>query len=400
MADEGPHDPVVETPKAEKATRRISVVWLIPLIALAISLAVAWRTYSDRGPMIDIVLGDAAGIEAGRTAVRFRNVNVGVVESLRFTPDLRNVIAEARIDKDMARYVDASAEFWVVRPSVSAQGVSGIETIVSGVYIEAYWNGEAGPRVEEFAALDRPPLTLSDEPGRRVQLNATDGGSISIGAPVLYKRIPVGQVENVELTETGDVSVDLFVNAPYDAFVTEGARFWNASGFSIQLSGAGASLNVDSLVSLLQGGISFAQVGSQVSPAADDRIFELYGSETAARQNVIENLTGVRITLNAFFDASVSGLEPGAKVEFRGVTVGEVTALQPVVLDGADGERNLRMRVTFAVLPQRLGLAGDAGDPADAGLDLLSDLGRAGHARAARVVRAAVAEPAPEPRRA
>lgn len=381
MTDAGPHDPVIETPSAERASRRISAVWLVPLLALLISLGVAWRSYSDRGPTIEIKLDDASGIEAGKTTLRFRDVTVGLVEDLRFTDDLQQVVATARIDKKMARYLDSTAEFWVVRPSVTAQGVSGIETLVSGVYIDAYWSGEAGPRVAEFTALPRAPLTPADAPGRRVRLRAENGGSLAVGAPVLLKRIPVGRIENVELTEAGDVMVDVFVNDPYDAFLTAGARFWNASGFSINLGAGGASLNVESLVSLLQGGIAFAQVSSEMEEVGDGHVFELYASEAVARQNVIEDLPGARLTLNAFFDSSVSGLEPGAKVEFRGVTVGEVTEFQPVIIRRDEGS-GLMMRVTLAVIPQRLGVPSDDADPGEAGLDLLADLVATGGLRA------------------
>ncbi len=373
MTDRGPPEPVIETPRAEGSSRRVSAVWLVPLIALAISLGVAWRTYSERGPVIEIVLDSAAGIEAGRTALRFREVNVGVVETIGFTDDLTQVRATVRVEPQIERFLDASAQFWVVRPSVSTQGVTGIQTVLSGVYIEAFWSGAAGPRVETFTALPRPPLTPADQPGRRIGLRAPDGGSISVGAPILFKRIAVGRIETVELTEAGDVRINAFVNAPYDAFLTTGTRFWNSSGFSINLGAGGASLNVESLVSLLQGGVGFAQVGSELDPIEDGRVFELYASETVARQNVIEDLPGARLTLNAFFDASVSGLAPGARVEYRGVTVGEVTAFQPVILRGQGGTR-LVMRVTLAVLPQRLGVPSAEGDPAEAGLDLISDL--------------------------
>ncbi|MBP7000664.1 MlaD family protein [Amaricoccus sp.] len=367
------HEPMIEEPKAEPRSRRISAVWLVPLVALAISLFVAWQSYSERGPAIDIVLDSAAGIEAGKTTIRFRDVNIGIVESVAFSDDLKNVVATARIEKSMARFLDSNAEFWVVRPQVSTQGVTGIETVLSGVYIEAFWSGEPGTPAQRFTALPQPPLTRADQPGLRIRLRAPDGGSLSAGAPVLYKRIPVGRVEKVELTTDGDVFVDLFVNAPYDAFLTEGARFWNASGFSLNLGAGGATISVESLAALVRGGVGFAQIGAQAQQVEAGHVFELYASESAARQNAIEDLPGERVSLNAFFDSSVSGLEPGAKVEFRGVTVGEVTAFQPVVLREGDATR-LRMRVTLAIVPQRMGIVAEAGAIPEAGLDLLADL--------------------------
>lgn len=367
------HEPLIEEPKAEPRSRRISAVWLVPLIALAISLWVAWQSYSERGPAIEIVLDSAAGIEAGKTTVRFRDVNIGIVESVAFTDDLRNVVATARIEKSMARFLDSNAEFWVVRPQVSAQGVTGIETVLSGVYIEAFWDGEGGTPTDRFEALPQPPLTRADQPGLRVRLRAPDGGSIAAGAPILYKRIPVGRVEKVELTDAGDVFVDLFVNAPYDAFLTEGARFWNASGVSLNLGAGGATISVESLAALVRGGVGFAQIGPQAERVEAGHVYELYASESAARQNAIEDLPGERVSLDAFFDQSVSGLEPGAKVEFRGVTVGQVTAFQPVAIREG-GETRLRMRVTLAIVPQRMGVVAEDGAIPEAGLDLLSEL--------------------------
>ena len=188
-----------------------------------------------------------------------------------------------------------------MRPSVTAQGVSGIETVISGVYIDAFWDDEPAPASSRFAALPRPPLTPADQPGLRVRLRAPDGGSMTIGAPVLFKRIQVGRIETIELTDAGDVMIDIFVNAPNDLRLTEGTRFWNASGFSIQLGAGGASLNVESLISLLQGGVAFDTVGSDAAPVEAGHVYELYASETAARQNVFEDEPGARLIARRAF---------------------------------------------------------------------------------------------------
>ena len=284
-----------------------------------------------------------------------------MVEKTEISPDLKTVIVTARINKDVAHFLDASAEFWVVRPSVTAQGVSGIETVISGVYIASYWDTEIGPRQEHFDGLERAPLTPADQPGLRVRLHAPNGGSMSIGAPVLFKDIAVGKVEEISLTDAGDVMIDVFVDAPNHLRLTDGTRFWNSSGFSINLSASGASLNVASLISLLQGGVSFDTVGSDVSPVENGHVYELYASEAAARENVLEDAPGVRVLVDVDFDGSVKGLQPGAAVEFRGIKVGEVRSLQAAILR-EDGEPRVTLRATLSLVPGRLGVAGENDD--------------------------------------
>lgn len=377
MPETDPPSPEIETPRTE-TSRRLSLVWLVPLAALLIALAVAWRAYSDRGPLVEIVFQNAAGIEAGQTQVRFRDVNVGMVERTELSDDLTRVVVGVRIDKEVAHFLDDSAKFWVVRPSVSAQGVSGIETVISGVYIGAYWDDQIGARKESFVGLESAPLTPGGQSGLRVRLRAPDGGSMTVGAPVLYKRIEVGQIEKIDLTPGGDVTIDLFINAPYSDRVTQGARFWNASGFSIELGAGGASLNVDSLISLLRGGVSFDTVGSDLSPVEEGHEFELYASESAARQNLVENLPGERVELDVNFEDSLRGLQPGASVEYQGVKVGDVKSIQAVVVGETDAPRVI-LRATLAIAPQRLGLGGEpAGDASGRTLDLLSSAVRQG----------------------
>ena len=197
---------------------------------------------------------------------------------------------------------------------------------------------------------------------------------MTIGAPILFKQIQVGKIEDITLTEAGDVMIDAFVNAPNHERLTEATRFWNASGFSIELGTGGASLNVASLVSLLQGGVSFDNIGSDATRVATGHIFELYPSETAARENLLENEPGQRLTLNVVFDGSVRGLRPGAAVEFRGITVGEVRALQAAALLDTPEGQDVTLRATLSIVPRRLGIeAGPDDEMVAAALDLLAD---------------------------
>ncbi|MFT3972337.1 MAG: MlaD family protein [Amaricoccus sp.] len=355
MAD---HDdappPAVEPPLAEARSRRLSAVWLMPLLALVIALGLAWQTWDSRGPLIEIVFDDASGLVAGQTPVRFRDVTVGVVEKIELSSDLTRVIVRARINKDVAHFIDDKAQFWIVRASITPQGVSGLDTVVSGAYIGASWDNQPDDASYSFQGLARPPLTPEGTPGLRVRLRAPDGGSMTVGAPVLFKRIQVGKIEDIQLTDAGDVMLDIFVNAPNDARLTEATRFWNASGFSIQLGSGGAALNVDSLISLVQGGIAFDTIGSDLTRVGEDHMFQLYNSETAARQNLIEDVPGNSLVLDVDFDQSVRGLAPGAQVQFQGIPVGEVTGVQGVS-EVVDGRLVLRQRATITIVPERFG---------------------------------------------
>lgn len=354
MADSEAPPPGITPPIAEPRSRRVSAVWLVPLIALFIALGLAWQAYQSRGPLIEIVFNDASGLVAGETPVRFRDVTVGLVEKIELSPDLRQVVVRARIDKDAAHFIDADADFWIVRASITPQGVSGLDTVLSGAYIGASWDDTPAEAAYSFRGLSRPPLTPVGTPGLRVRLRANAGGSMTIGAPVLFKQIQVGKIEDIRLTDAGDVMIDLFVNAPHDRRLTEATRFWNASGFSIEFGSGGAMLNVGSLISLVQGGVSFDTIGSDLTPAGEFHVYQLYQSESAARQNLIEEIPGNTLLLNVDFDQSVRGLAPGAQVQFQGIPVGEVTGIQGVS-DRENGQLVLRQRATISIIPERFG---------------------------------------------
>ncbi|MGY3437536.1 MULTISPECIES: PqiB family protein [unclassified Marinovum] len=358
MTDHTPADPIV---RPARGGSRFSAVWLVPLVALGISLGIAWNSYAARGVLVEIVFDSASGVAADKTELKYRDVSVGMVEDVSFTNDLSEVVVAVRVDRDLAPFLDADAEFWVVRPEVSAQGISGLNTVLSGVYIEGRWDSEIGAETSRFAGLARAPLGDASGEGTAIMLSARDGNSISAGAPILYKGIPVGAVEAPELSENGDtVIIRGLINAPYDRIITDDTRFWDISGISLSLGSAGVSLDFSSLASLVQGGISFDTLVAGGDPIEPGHTFPLYADEETARSSLFTDTTGERLRVNAIFSGAVGGLSEGATVRFGGVPVGEVDGVSMVAVD-VDGRKAVRMQTTLAIVPGRLGLSEEDG---------------------------------------
>ncbi len=341
---------------AETTTSGFSLVWLVPLVALALTIGVAWKTHTDRGPVVKILLDTATGVEEGKTIIKRRDVKIGIVEDVDFTADGSKVVLSARIEKEFGHFIDDDAKFWVVSPQVTLEGISGLETVLSGSYIEASWDSDISDPVYSFTALENPPLTPPDTPGKRVRLIAEDGGSMSVGAPVFYKRIEVGRIEAKTLTPDGEAVVfDLFVEAPHDRRLTQGSRFWNTSGVSVELGAQGAKLKLESFSSFLRGGITFDAVAVGGVQVDEYHLFRLFDGEKEARASIFDDDFGEQIRLSIEFGGSVRGLDVGAPVELRGYRVGEVIDVIADVDDRA-GVPSVSLIVTILLQPSRLGL--------------------------------------------
>ena len=350
-------DGIAEPIREEHRRMRPSLVWLAPLIALAVSLGIAWSTWSGRGPLVEVVLASASGLEAGKTPLKHKDVEIGTVEDIGFTDGLKDVLASIRVGKEFAPYFDESAQFWVVRPQVSTRGISGLDTVLSGPYIEVAWDGNRGSEKRRFTALKDIPLSKPSDPGMRLRLRASDGGSMSVGAPILYRRIEVGRIESKELSPDGErVDFSIFINAPYDRLMTSGTRFWNLSGIAVEIGTEGAKLKVDSLASLLQGGVSFDTVTTDGVPAEPLQSFVLYETEAQARRSVFNDDPSSQLRLSVEFESSVRGLSIGAPVEYRGLRVGEVTDVSAKLRENAQGDNAISLIVTIVISPSRLGL--------------------------------------------
>ncbi|MFS4436853.1 MlaD family protein [Paracoccaceae bacterium GXU_MW_L88] len=357
-------DLVIEN-KRSRWRGNISMVWLVPILALLISLGIAWSNYRNQGPIIEIAFSNASGVAAGETVLRFRDVEVGVVEDIRFSDDISQVILQVRVDQEVDEYIDQDAQFWVVRPTISASGVSGLDTVLSGVYLAGSWDTERGERTYSFQGLEKAPLTPPDQSGMRVRLRTPTGGSVTTGSPIMFKGIQVGTVEDVDLEETTDqVLITGFIDAPYDERITSVTRFWNSSGFDLNIGASGAELEVGSLMTLFQGGISFDTFVSGGEPVDPERIFTLYEEQQDARDSIFSREQGNRVSLQVIFDGTLQGLEVGAPVSYRGLKVGEVENISARVRQ-VEGEQNAVLLYTeISVAAGRIGLPASSEDEA------------------------------------
>ncbi|WP_042301235.1 PqiB family protein [Paraburkholderia kururiensis] len=327
-----------------------SLIWLVPLAAAVVGLALALKALNSKGPGITIAFASAEGLEAGKTRVRYRNVNVGSVEAIRLSNDHSRVLVDVRLTADAKEFVVADTRFWVVRPRVGAAGVSGLETILSGAYIGVD-PGRSHETSARFTGLETPPAVANDDAGRRYVLRGESLGSADIGSPVYYRHVRAGRVLGYAIDTDGTgVTLDVFVNAPYDQYVGTATRWWHASGVDLRLDSNGVKLNTQSFATVMTGGLAFETPPRQASrdPAPDGRSFLLANDEASAMREP----EGPPAPVVMKFTQSVRGLAVGAPVDFRGVELGYVTAID-VEYDAR--RRAFTVPVTVTLFPDRLG---------------------------------------------
>jgi paraquat-inducible protein B len=358
-----------DLPEARAVRRgRVSIVWLIPLVALAIGGWLAYKTYSEQGPTITITFPSAAGLEAGKTKVKFKDVDVGQVTAIDVTPDLKGVRVTAQLRLGAASFLTEHTRFWVERPRITASQVTGLETLLSGAYIAMDPVTEGRP-ARGFQGLKEPPLFTTSEPGKRFVLRAPSLGSLNIGSPVSFRQIQVGQVVSFDLAEDGgSVDVEVFVSAPHDALVLEDTRFWNASGLDFSLSADGLRVDTQSLLAMLIGGVSFDTpdtIQGSRSPATAGQVFPLYASRDEAHEKTYARKDRYLM----FFQGSVRGLSVGAPVLLRGIEVGQVLDVE---LTFSIDDFQFHIPVLVEIEPDRVGIRGDQREVS--GIDVMQRL--------------------------
>lgn len=349
MPDRIDRDELPQATLLPRRRARISVVWIIPLLAAAVAIGIAVQHVLSQGPTVTIVFKAGAGVEAGKTFVKYKDVNIGQVTAVRLSPDYSKVEMTAKIAKSAAGLMVEDAQFWIVEPRVTLSGVSGLGTLLSGNYIGFEAGKSTRPRYS-FTGLEVPPVITAGQPGRQFVLKAGNVSSLGVGAPVYYRRLQAGQVVAYKLAGDGKaVEVTIFVNAPYDQYVERGTRFWNASGIDVSVGAGGVEVHTESVVAMLAGGIAFETppFAIQGVAASANTSFTLFGDKGAAMKE--PDVSSVRYV--AYFDEAMRGLSVGAPVTLLGLPAGEVTN---VGLEIDPKTAHLRGRVELVTYPERL----------------------------------------------
>lgn len=333
-----------------------SLVWLVPAVVLMVGAWLAYDTLSKRGPQITLAFRTADGIEAGKTKLRYKNIEIGVVDQVRFSDDFSHVLLTAQMEQSSQPFLRRGSRFWVVRPRLSARGVSGLSTLVSGAYIEVEPGNGADQR--HFEGLESPPVVRADEAGRRVTLIAERLGSLGAGSPVSYRGIEAGEVLGHELgTDRKSVLIYAFVKSPFDRLVRSNTRFWNVSGVDVALDSEGLQVRTESLTSVIFGGVAFEtpESGEPLKSDLDNVIFTLFD----AKEDIAEQSFTKRVRFVLFFDGSVRGLNIGAPVEFKGIKVGTVVDVR---LEFDAKNTSFRIPVIVEIEPERIIARGNEGN--------------------------------------
>ena len=339
--------------------RKLSGIWIIPLLAAVLGIYMVVHTWMTEGPEIEIAFKTATGLTQGKTKIKYRNVDMGLVEEVRLNDEFDGVIAKVKLERQALSLLREDTRFWVVTARIGLGNISGLDTLLSGAYIQlAPGTGKKGQR--DFVALEKPPQTPTGAPGLRLQLTSERASSVSAGDAVLYNSYKVGRVESMKFDPSDRMAhYTLFIDAPYHEMVDSETRFWDVSGISLSAGADGFRLETGSVDTIMLGGVAFGLPPGIAKGGAVEHNseFELYASYEDILKNPFRY--GTRYVIS--FSQSIKGLAPGAPVEYRGIPLGRVErillkeSIEYNIAQGLEGE-GADVPVLIYVEPGRLAL--------------------------------------------
>ena len=345
--------PTAVVPIEDRAQTPAATIWAIPVVTIVIGAWLAWSTISQRGPLITITFETAEGLQAEQSHVKHKDVDMGVVQKISLTPDLKRVLVTVRMNREAEPLLTANAEFWVVRPRFFAGCDQRPANIVLRLlHRSAAVAGRRRSPERDFVGLENPPVLQSDVPGRTFLLKATRIGSLNLGSPILFRDLRSGEILGWDVGEMArEITIHVFVREPFDKYVHDNSRFWNASGAKVQLGANGLQLQIQSLRAVVLGGIAFETPDdSKVTEESQaDHAFQLFDDEDAAEASTFKR----SVPFVANFSSSVSGLAAGSPVTLRGLKIGEVSSVSLVYDRTRD---NVIVPVHFTLEPGRIAM--------------------------------------------
>ncbi len=344
-------EPPVLARAAARRSRRVSAIWVIPLVAVAIGAWLAWDTLSKQGPTITVTFNSAEGLQPGQSQLKFKDIVFGTVKSLELAPSHGDVIVTIATTREAEPLLTSKTVFWVVKPRLFAGGVSGLETLLSGSYVGMLPGTTAGKAQRAFTGREDPPILSEHVPGHIFLLKAKRLGSISLGSPIFYRDLSVGEVLGWDIADMAQyVTIHAFVRAPYDGYVNDETQFWNASGLSIKLAGTGLQIQLKSLKAMLLGGIAFETPDQEARAkvaSLEDHVFPLFADRDTAQAASYTH----KILVLSYFPGSVNGLGPGSPVTVHGLAVGHVTDVKLTYDKATD---RVLAPVRYEIEPERI----------------------------------------------
>lgn len=335
--------------KSKNTSISVSSIWVIPVIAALIGGWLVFKSTIEENLFVEVSFKSASGLEAGKTIVKLRNVKVGTVADVKFSSDLSKVIVVMELTGIAEERLTDTTRFWVVRPRIGVGGVSGLDTLLSGAYIEID-PGVGGEITDTFTGLEEPQIYQLGNPGTTYVLSSNSLGSLSRGSPIQFKGIDVGTVTRYVLVEDhSHVEIEIFISAPHDKYINDNTRFWNISGIDIELGAKGVKLGLESLASLVAGGIAFSNhdQSTNIKQAAERTLFKLHDTKERDIKEVLTYGAGMKL----YFDNGVSGLSVGAPVEYKGLRLGTVTT---VAVEANKDETDILTYAIIDIEPERL----------------------------------------------
>jgi paraquat-inducible protein B len=339
----------ISTADVKHKSKGFSAIWVIPIVAAVIGGWMVFQNLLQEKPVIEVTFENADGIQAGKTLVKLHNITIGKVTKVEFTEDLGTIRVTLEFEGIKTDHIKDSTRFWVVKPRIGIGGVSGLDTLLSGAYIEAD-PGEGGKPATKFVGMEEPGNYQLGNPGTSYTLKASQLGSLNRGSPIKYRDVAVGHVTRYRLARNSTtVDIEIFIKAPYDKLVKQDTRFWNISGVKIDVGSEGVKVDMESVATLIAGGVAFSNTDSSSGKQARaDSIFNLYNAEDE-EEEIKEVAFYVPIKL--YFSDGVKGLDKGAPVEYKGLRLGTVGR---VSLEPNEDTAEFRTFAMIRIEPNRL----------------------------------------------